>query len=109
MTTNEATMKKHVEAAIIEILDNYGATFLEHGFHSPKVREAVIEQNFIHEVKFGLHGMEVRFSDYLYNLVAGDCSEKIYSEFKTKIEELGWESEERNYATVFYAPIPLTA
>ena len=109
MNTFEADMKKRVEAAIIQILDNHGATFLDFGFYSPKVREAVIEQNFIHEVKFGLHGLEVRFSDYLYNLVAGDCSEKIYSEFKTKIKELGWESEERNYATVFYAPIPFTA
>ena len=109
MNTFEADMKKRVEAAIIQILDNYGATFLEHGFHSPKVREAIIEQNFIHEVKFGLHGMEVRFSDYLYNLVAGGCSKEIYKDFESRIQKLGWESEERNYATVFYSPIPLTA
>ena len=102
-------MKKHVEAAIIQILDNYGATFLEHGFHSPKVREAIIEQNFIHEVKFELHGMEIRFYDCLYNLIVGDCSKEIYKDFESRIEKLGWESEDRNYMTVYYAPIPLTA
>ena len=109
MTTNEATMKKHIEAAVVQILDNHGATFLVPGFHPPSVRETVSELNFVHDLKFGLHGMEVRFSDYLYNLVAGDCYYKIYNEFKSKIEKLGWEAEERNYATVYYSPIPLTA
>ena len=109
MNTFEADMKKRVEAAIIQILDNYGATFLEHGFPAQWVREGINTRAFVSDLKFGLHGMEVRFSDYLYNLVAGDCYEKIYNEFKSKIEKLGWEAEERNYTTVYYYPIPLTA
>lgn len=85
MTTTEAIMKKHIEDAVVQILDNHGATFLEHGFHSPAVREAVSEQNFIHDLKFGLYGMEIRFCDYLYNLVAGDCSEKFIASLKQKL------------------------
>lgn len=109
MTTNEAIMKEHVEEAIIKILNNYGTSVLEHGFHPPSVRKAVNELSFVRDLKFGLHGMEVRFCNYLYNIVAGDCSEKIYNEFEAAINKLGWVSEERDYATVYYSPIPLTA
>lgn len=109
MTTNEASMKKHVEEAVFKTLEKYGSRFLENGFHGHYVRKAVNESAFVSDVKFELHGMEIRFYDCLYNLIVGDCSKEIYKDFESRIEKLGWESEERNYATVYYAPIPLTA
>ena len=109
MNTFEADMKKRVEAAVIKTLKKYGSVFLEDGLPTHYVRKAVNESAFVSDLKLELHGMEIHFHDSLYNLIAGDCWEEIYKDFESRIEELGWESEERNYATVYYSPIPLTA
>jgi len=109
MTTNEASMKKHVEEAVFKTLEKYGSRFLENGLPTHCVRKAVNESAFVSDLRFELHGMEIYFHDCLYNLIAGDCWEEIYKDFESRIEKLGWESEERNYATVYYSPIPLTA